>query len=242
MLRITSACVSPSFRTSGSVSPQLRRKNVLIQILVILDPKAVFFLFTANNLLLFTPGCQSFISLESRRWGQHIEIFCGFSALSLYTLQFVVWQKETQTRKEGSKGGVFLLVSDWCVSIRILMRLVYKNPEFSSFGTTNLLVPAKPFSFGERFFTCPKIAALFQLFFSEQLSSRLTLVLTTSSCFCVTVLVRTPACTISFNCSFKNKSSRYFGSTVCFPVSSYCLLEVSYDSVRISPVFRANCI
>ena len=56
------------------------------------------------------------------------------------------------------------------------MRHVYKNPEFSWFGTTNVLVPAKPFSFGERFFTCQKIAGFFQLFFSEQLSSRLTLV------------------------------------------------------------------
>ena len=43
----------------------------------------VFYVFTVNNLLLFTASCHILISLESRRWGEHVDIFGAFSGLYL---------------------------------------------------------------------------------------------------------------------------------------------------------------
>ena len=59
-----------------------------------------------------------------------------------------VGTKERQYGEKGQKTGLFQLLFDWCISIRILMRQVYINPVFSKFGTANLLLSAKPSPFG----------------------------------------------------------------------------------------------
>ena len=62
---------------------ELRHKKVPIQILLNFDPKGVFPWFIVNNLLLFTSIGLILISFESRRCGQHVDIFCGLCRLSL---------------------------------------------------------------------------------------------------------------------------------------------------------------
>ena len=77
MFAITSGCPSASFRRWSSFSAELRDKKVPIQILLNFDPKRVFFGFTVNNLLLFTPIGPILISFESKRCGQHVDMFSG---------------------------------------------------------------------------------------------------------------------------------------------------------------------
>ena len=59
-------------------------------------------------------------------------------------------RKKHKLRITEEKLPLFLLLFYWCVSIRILMRRVYINPDFYWFGTTNLLGSAKPCPFGYR--------------------------------------------------------------------------------------------
>ena len=57
-------------------------------------------------------------------------------------------EKKHNKVKTGRKRVLLQVVFHWCISIRILMRQVYINPVFSKFGTTNLLLSAKPSPFG----------------------------------------------------------------------------------------------
>ena len=75
-------------------------------------------------------------------------MFFSSEGATLCNVGQFVGTKETQYGEKGQKTGLFQLVLDWCISIRILMRQVYINPVFSKFGTANLLLSAKPSPFG----------------------------------------------------------------------------------------------
>ena len=133
---------------------------------------------------------------------------CFFPSLEFscrcYGLFFSIKKHKLRTTEETTHPSL-LLFFHWCVSIPILMRRVYINPDFFQFGTPILLRPAKHCPFGYRFVSfrflvfsnCSfkKNIVPVQLFCSEQYPSF------------VTVLVRTTSSTVSCNCSFENNCS-----------------------------------
>ena len=85
MLAITSGCHSPSFTASALFSRELRDKMLSIQILLNFHPYTVFYLFTVNNLLLFTSIATMLISLQSRRCGEHFDVLLALLPLATAT-------------------------------------------------------------------------------------------------------------------------------------------------------------
>ena len=129
-------------------------------------------------------------------------------------------QKKHNKVKRGRKRVLLQVVSDWCISIRILMSQVYINPVFSKLGTTNLLLSAKPSPFGQHFFLREVLCCCPTVLFRTKSSpaGSLTVLLRTNPCSTVaTVLLGTTSSVFVFNCSSQNNfvGFRFLNDIMC---------------------------